>query len=114
MKPVIFIIKRRFTKKEVVFEVYVSFQDVTTYRELNRLINEKHVRMFGQSILDIEREYGSEIDEDIMADERQTIAQSIGEELGLQKRLDELEIEVEKKRTATMQTLALKTKLKVG
>lgn len=91
MKPVIFIVKRRFTKAEVVDALYLSFEDVTSYRELNRLVTRKHVLEFGQAILDVEKQYGTDIDEDTMADERQSIAQSMGEDLGLQARVEEQE-----------------------
>ena len=91
MKPVILIVKRRFTKAEVVDALYLSFEDVTSYRELNRLVTRKHVLEFAQAILDVEKQYGTDIDEDTMADERQSIAQSMGEDLGLQARVEEQE-----------------------
>lgn len=91
MKAVILTVRKRFTKAEVVENLYFSFNEVTTWRELKKLVKRKHVFSYGQAMLDIQKEYGFEIDEDTMADEQQSIIEGIAEELGLQRRIDEME-----------------------
>lgn len=88
MKPVIIVTKTRFTKKEVIEAVLFRYEDVTTERELKRLIKRKHVLGFGKAWVDARADNGED-SFDETNDAAHQIAEEIGTELGLQQRLEE-------------------------
>lgn len=91
MKPVIIaqIIKRRFSKGELVNLLYSMYSEVTTIRELKRIVQRENVVEYGEAVVDIYRRYGNCIEEETIEHQKMATAEAIGEKLGLEERLEE-------------------------
>jgi len=90
MKRVTFTKKYSFTKKEVVEALLMQFLNLTSVKELNKLVKRKHVAGYGQVYMDALNEYGSDIDEEDINELLNEFICNLANELGISDRKERI------------------------